>query len=301
MEYQWKERTGKKSFYPGFQINILSSEEFREKYPDIFYRNFIAREHHLIHFCKAEIFNKTVSGTFALPSKKDFSQQKSVFGYCILEEKLIFVDDSHLVAHILDEMQEQEMEDVPSAYVFLLDFMEYLIKDDVLFLQEYEEKLTKLEERLLNGCAENFDRMILAARKDLAALGTYYQQLFDVGETLQRNAAERDNERENLLFGLYAGKAGRLLSTVQMMKEYSLQLREMYQTGIDMRQNEIMQFLTVVTTIFMPLTLITGWYGMNFVNMPELQMPYSYITVLGICALIVVVEIWIFWKKRWFK
>lgn len=301
MEYQWREQPGKKSFHLGFQIKILTSEEFREEHPDIFYRNFIARDHYLIHFCKAEIFNKVVSGTFALPSKKDFSQQKSAFGYCLMEDRLIFVDDGNFVAHVLDEMQEQEMEDVPSAYVFLLDFMEYLIKDDVLFLQEYEGKLTKLEECLLNGNGESFDRQILAVRKDLAALGTYYQQLFDVGETLQRNAAERDNERENLLFGLYAGKAGRLLSTVQMMKEYSLQLREMYQTGIDMRQNEIMQFLTVVTTIFMPLTLITGWYGMNFAYMKELKMPYGYATVFGVCVTIVVIEIWIFWKKRWFK
>ena len=301
MEYQWRERSGKKSFHLGFQIKILTSEEFREEYPDIFYRNYIARDHHLIHFCKAEIFNKVVSGTFALLSKKDFSQQKNAFGYCLLEETLVFVDDHGFVAHVLDEMQEQEREDVSSTYVFLLDFMEYLIKDDVLFLQEYEEKLTKLEESLLNGHGESFDRQILAVRKDLAALGTYYQQLFDVGETFQRNAAERDNERENLLFGLYAGKAGRLLSMVQMMKEYSLQLREMYQTGIDMRQNEIMQFLTVVTTIFMPLTLITGWYGMNFSNMQELKMPYGYVTVFWVCAAIVVIEIWIFWKKRWFK
>ena len=42
-----------------------------------------------------------------------------------------------------------------------------------------------------------------------------------------------------------------------------------------------MQFLTVVTTIFMPLTLITGWYGMNFSNMQELKMPYGYVTVFG--------------------
>ena len=48
-----------------------------------------------------------------------------------------------------------------------------------------------------------------------------------------------------------------------MLKEYSMQLREMHQAQVDMRQNEIMKFLTIVTTIFMPLSLIAGWYGMN--------------------------------------
>ena len=51
---------------------------------------------------------------------------------------------------------------------------------------------------------------------------------------------------------------------VQTLKEYSMQLREMHQTQIDIRQNEIMKVLTIVTTLFMPLTLIAGWYGMNF-------------------------------------
>ena len=60
-----------------------------------------------------------------------------------------------------------------------------------------------------------------------------------------------EKERDRLLFGLYADKAGRLYSTVQMLKEYSMQLREMHQAQVDMRQNEIMKFLTIVTTIFM--------------------------------------------------
>ena len=60
------------------------------------------------------------------------------------------------------------------------------------------------------------------------------------------------NERDSLLFGLFSDKAGRLYSTVQMMKEYSMQLREMHQTQVDIRQNEIMKFLTIVTTVFMP-------------------------------------------------
>ena len=73
------------------------------------------------------------------------------------------------------------------------------------------------------------------------------------------------------------------------------------QTQIDIRQNEIMKILTVVTTIFMPLTLIAGWYGMNFKNMPELDAKYGYIVVSAICLAIVAVEVWIFRKKKWFE
>ena len=84
------------------------------------------------------------------------------------------------------------------------------------------------------------------------------------------------------------------------LAEYSIQLREMHQTQVEMRQNQIMQFLTIVTTIFMPLTLITGWYGMNFKAMPELDTSYGYFIVMVVCILIIILEVIYFKKKKWF-
>ena len=72
-----------------------------------------------------------------------------------------------------------------------------------------------------------------------------------------------------------------------MLREYSTQLREVYQAQIDIRQNKIMKILTVVTTIFLPLTLIVGWYDMNFKYMPELSWKYGYLAVILLSAVIV--------------
>ena len=83
-------------------------------------------------------------------------------------------------------------------------------------------------------------------------------------------------------------------------KEYSLQLREMHQTQVDMRQNQIMKILTIVTTVFLPLSLIAGWYGMNFQNMPELTAEYGYLVICIVSAVCVLVELWIFKRKKWF-
>lgn len=60
-----------------------------------------------------------------------------------------------------------------------------------------------------------------------------------------------------------------------------------------------MTVLTVVTTIFMPLTLIVGWYGMNFRFMPELQWKWGYPVVITISVLIVSGSLWFFKKKKW--
>ena len=91
-----------------------------------------------------------------------------------------------------------------------------------------------------------------------------------------------------------------LQNHVHLIRENVLQIRELYQSIQDARQNKIMAVITIVTTIFLPLTLITGWYGMNFVYMPELQWRYGYFAVIMISLIIVIAEIIYFKKKKFF-
>ena len=91
-----------------------------------------------------------------------------------------------------------------------------------------------------------------------------------------------------------------LQNHVHLLRENVLQIRELYQSMQDARQNKIMVVITIATTIFLPLTLITGWYGMNFVYMPELQWRYGYFAVIMISLIIVIAEIIYFKKKKFF-
>jgi len=73
-----------------------------------------------------------------------------------------------------------------------------------------------------------------------------------------------------------------------------------YLSSVANRQNETMKVLSVVATIFMPLTLLAGIYGMNFEYMPELQWRWGYFMVLGIVGVVALVLIWRFWASGWF-
>lgn len=216
------------------------------------------------------------------------------------DSELIFIDNQGFTTSILKQMEEYPLSDTRSVLHFFLTFLEYLIKDEALFLQHFEETLTELEEEILVKNNASFNHKILQIRKKLASLSSYYEQLQDMGESLQQNPFAKRDETDRPLFGLFADRAGRLYSNVHMLKEYSMQLREMHQTQVDIHQNQIMKFLTIVTTIFMPLTLITGWYGMNFSHMPELKSPYGYIIICILSILIILVEIWLFKIKNWF-
>ena len=91
----------------------------------------------------------------------------------------------------------------------------------------------------------------------------------------------------------------RLRDIVLGQREYVMQLRDLMQSQLDVRQNRIMTLLTVVTSIFLPLTLIAGWYGMNFRYMPELEWRYGYPLVIVISVAIVAFCLLWFKRKKW--
>ena len=91
----------------------------------------------------------------------------------------------------------------------------------------------------------------------------------------------------------------RLYDSATSLQSYTMQVRDLYQAQLDIKQNRIMTVLTVVTTIFMPLTLIAGWYGMNFRYMPELESKWGYPIVIGVSLAIAIISLIFFRKKKW--
>ena len=136
-------------------------------------------------------------------------------------------------------------------------------------------------------------------RGNLLDLRVHYEQLIDLAQELQENENGFFREENLRYFNMFTERVIRLQATVTGQREYVTQLRDLIQSQLEERQNRIMTVLTVITSIFLPLTLIAGWYGMNFRYMPELDWRWSYPVVLVVSVLIVVFCLVLFKKKKW--
>jgi len=135
-------------------------------------------------------------------------------------------------------------------------------------------------------------------KKELMYIRNYCEQLIDVGDVLRDDENHMFSGENVKRYIIFTKRVNRLRENVSHLEEYTVQLRETHDAMLDYNLNSIMKLLTVITTIFLPLTLIVGWYGMNFTYMPELDWRYGYIGVILLSALIVVGCIAIFKKHR---
>ena len=174
-----------------------------------------------------------------------------------------------------------------------------MIKDDLRVLESYEMELEEMEERLIVKDTAFSSRKLNRIRSKVRYMMMHYDQLIDLVEELDENENGFFSEEELIYFPKLLRRIERLDSTISSIREYTLQVKDMAKEKIDLKQNSITTLLTVVTTVFMPLTLITGWYGMNFHHMPELSWPFAYPLLFVIFVVIVILMLYFFKKIKW--
>lgn len=281
------------------RIEIMTREEFDKLPEQLSHKKVLLHHLNNIQYCKAEMFGSCIIGTFAVPAVKNMPVKKLEFGFYITKDRIIFVeDDGEYVKSILGRIKEIQYGKEVSVAVFFTGFLDYLIEGDSVFLQGYEERLIQMEDQMVKKVQMNSYEKIIKYRKDMLHLHAYFTQLEDLGDVFRSNTNHLFSEEERELFAIFSHRVSRLNSHTEMLREYIIQIREMYQSQLDLEQNHTMNLLTVVTTIFLPLTLLVGWYGMNFTHMPELRWQYGYFAVIMLSVAIVAAEIYVFKKKH---
>ncbi len=281
----------------GLLVALLTLEEFKELEGLSIHKKNLVRSMGAVRYCKAERFHDCLQGTMRVPRNGIRRQKNLVFGFYLDESRLLLIGEGGELRGTVEKIRD----DVPagcSLNEFFLLLLNELIEDDVLYLQKLEERLEQVEEEVLKKAPEHFDKLLLDYRKRLSESRAYYGQLANIGDYMQINPGEEQRAGAGMGWELFTHRTERLHDYVETMREYLQQIRELYQTQIDIEQNRVMTFLTVVTTLFLPLSLIAGWYGMNFPHMPELRWRYGYPAVIVLSVLVVLAEIRYFKKKR---
>lgn len=280
------------------EIWLLTMEEFQSQEESCIYKRMLLRSMDPVHYCKMEKYGNCLLGTMKVPRKGKNDLAAFTFGFHFTEERLLLIEEKgHGLEDILSKA-EGGMYPASGLNRLLLLLFEFLIENDMIYLQNLEDKLVLLEEELLDGNPDDFYETITNYRKQLALLHTYYQQMADMGDFMQGNVAVNLSEEEAGGWLHYTKRVERYHNHVETLREHQVQIRQMYQSNLDVQQNRVMSMLTIVTTIFLPLTLIAGWYGMNFANMPELQWKYGYPVIIGISAVVILMEILYFKRKK---
>ncbi len=248
---------------------------------------------------KAVVNQDSLTGTLSVPNRENISGSRNGFSFALDEKGIVLVDDSGYAEQMLQTISQTKKWRLPCLERFLYDLLEMTISPDLALLEKTEQRLNRMEENILCGRIETYPPEMNDIRGDLLDLRVHYEQLIDLGQELEENENGFFRDENLRFFHMFTERVVRLQDLVSGQREYVMQLRDLLQSRLEVRQNRIMTLLTVITSIFLPLTLIAGWYGMNFRYMPELEWRYSYPIVIAVSVLIVIVCLIWFKKKKW--
>ena len=238
-------------------------------------------------------------------------------GRAIVSEQLSFVLGKNWVisfqehkGDLFDTVRQHLRESKGKVRQRRVDYLLYRLIDTVVdnyfFIIEYISNATeKLEEKVLNAPDEEAPKEIQKLKKQLIQLRKSIAPLREVVSVLQKGAVDLIEEGTTPYLRDVYEHIIQINESIETHRDTLGSIMDLYLSGISNRMNEVMKVLTIIATIFIPLTFIAGIYGMNFdpetspYNMPELKWPYGYLTAWGMMIAVSVVMIIYFKRKRW--
>lgn len=184
------------------------------------------------------------------------------------------------------------------------DFLCYSLVDCIvdqqfLALEDVDEQLDELEAELIHSPAPETLQKIQWKKREISSLRKSIWPLREVISRFQRLDTNLVKETTRLYLHDVYDHTVQAIDTIESFREISSGLLDMYMSTMSQKMNEIMKLLTLVSTIFVPMTFVASIYGMNFVNMPELGWKWGYYITLLIMGAIAGIMFLLFRRKKW--
>jgi magnesium transporter len=184
------------------------------------------------------------------------------------------------------------------------DFLVYALIDDIvdnyfLVMEQLEERVENLEEELVVQSSQQSLSKINKLKKDMIFLRKAVWPLREMINSLDRDDSPLIKDETRIYFRDVYDHIIQVIDTLETFRDMVSGMIDIYLSSLSYKMNEIMKVLTLIATIFIPLTFVAGVYGMNFEYMPELHHPYGYFIVWGVMIGVVIVMLLYFRKRQW--
>lgn len=184
-------------------------------------------------------------------------------------------------------------------------YLAYMLIDTIvdnylLILDEVELEIDEIETKIIHNSSSEDLENIIFFKQNISLLKRFISPIRELVAKLQtRNMLHYFPEEMKYYLSDLNDHSIIAFDTVEMLNNRVTELIQLYHSTLSNTMNEVMKILAIISTIFMPLTFISGLYGMNFQNMPELTWKYGYFFVLGTMITLVICMIAYFKKKKW--
>jgi magnesium transporter len=184
------------------------------------------------------------------------------------------------------------------------DYLAYALLDAIVdgyfsVLEVAGDKIESLEEQLVNDPTEEIMRQIHSLKRELIFLRKSIWPLRELISNMLRSESELIKESTGIYLRDVYDHTIQVIDTVESHRDIVSSMLDIYLSSISNRMNAVMKVLTIIATIFIPLTFVAGIYGMNFKFMPELEWRWGYALALLVMTVIAVIMLAYFKKKRW--
>jgi magnesium transporter len=193
-----------------------------------------------------------------------------------------------------------------------VDYLVYALLDAIIdgffpILEMYGELIEDLEAEVVTSpTAQTLERIYQIKRELLEIRRAIWPQQ-DAINALIRDSSDLISHDVRIYLRDCYDHAVQVLDIVETYREFASSMTDVYLSSVSNRMNEVMETLTIISSIFIPLTFIAGIYGMNFntetspLNMPELNWYWGYVATLAVMSIVAIGMIIFFWRRGWFK
>jgi magnesium transporter len=184
------------------------------------------------------------------------------------------------------------------------DYLLYRLIDAIvdhyfLALETLGDRIERLEERVISDTSAEVLHEIDRIKWEILFLRRAVWPLREVLNELEHEEYELIEERTEIYFRDVYDHSIQVIDTIETYRDLLAGMMDLYQSNVNLRLNQVMKVLTVISTIFLPLTFLAGVWGMNFLYMPELYEPHGYYWALGAMATLALGMVVYFKRKGW--